>query len=409
MYRSTRTRPLIMAIQRTSPMRRALLALTLVPFTSARATDRYYSNLEAVSPGGRYRVEAVSPDNAEGPHRKAFQANFTYRLFDAKDGKLVWARKQPMSEKHPGWPLEWSPLGLFVDDDGRVVIWIEGDALVSVNLQGADTGRTGIHDDFSPAEVEKYVLDTTAGPIWGSTYAHFYFARHNGRAYFCVRCWWGRRVVFDLSSGKKVEDTEALAGELQRRETSFVLDTLRSAASAKEQGRRAMFEAPAVLSILRAAHMAGTMGIKEAVPFLASIEDVPYVGATEVFPSERRECTLCAVAQLSLRRLGAKPKLHPAHRWPFDVDGAKVWLPASPPSEPREKQVGKLDAGRTPREVIELLGAPDLVAPFEWRYEIDAPEPYSIRIRWEVRGVHAIERSMPSLWKSEVLDMSIIY
>jgi hypothetical protein len=65
----------------------------------ASGTNRYYANVVAVSADGKLRLEAKSPDNADGK-RRPFAKDFVYVLSETATGRPLWDRK-PGRERPP--------------------------------------------------------------------------------------------------------------------------------------------------------------------------------------------------------------------------------------------------------------------------------------------------------------------
>ena len=86
-----------------------------------------------------------------------------------------------------------------------------------------------IYEGMTETEIEQYVHQTTAGPMWAGL-SHWYFLENGeSKTHFVVRPWWGRRIIIDLDSGKLVNDSDARAklDELATNsETEFVLQAL---------------------------------------------------------------------------------------------------------------------------------------------------------------------------------------
>lgn len=196
----------------------------------ALATKRSFSDILTKSPSGRYQVEANSPDNADPNKPKFFQSNFTYTCRDTFTNAILWTRKQAMEEPelqedgsrstYQSW-IEDSPVGLFVSDDGWTVIYTGAHELIVVDKHGRDRGKVRlISEGFTLAERERYVHETTAGPIWFGDNDHFF--RNIGKnALFVTRPAWGRAVIINLETGKlndeKAASTKAIrAGDYTR-------------------------------------------------------------------------------------------------------------------------------------------------------------------------------------------------
>lgn len=208
----------------------AFLLLTLAIPSTALATNRYYRDRVANSPGSRYVVEAKSPDNANTTRPRPFQRNFTYTCRDTFTNTILWTRKQAMEEPKPItegstsmlqlW-IEPSPIGLFVSDEGWTVIYDGWHEFIVVDIQGRDRGKVKlIEEGFTHQERERYIHDTTAGPKWDGPDDHFF--RNVGKDFlFVTRPPWGRSVIINLETGKlndeKAASTKVIrAGDFNR-------------------------------------------------------------------------------------------------------------------------------------------------------------------------------------------------
>ena len=200
-------------------------------FSQAWATDRYYEDLSAESPSGRYQVEAKSPDNAVPGKRLAFQSSFVYTCRDTSGNGVVWTRKQPKPEARtarkakasPYVREEDSPVALFVSDAGWTVIRTGWDQLIAVDVTGHDRWRVELlSEGFTKEERAAYVVETTAGPFW-SGFSQWYFLDGENQSLFVIRPWWGRHILVNIESGKFVAETLALAKLAAAYEHNYVV------------------------------------------------------------------------------------------------------------------------------------------------------------------------------------------
>ena len=201
-----------------NPTRCAMVAVVamlgvIVPAGFACATDRYYRDTFAISPDGRYRVDAKSPDNAAGEMRP-FASDFTYTLTDQRTKQVVWTRRQPMSRRKASSYAsreESPPTSLFVRNDGLVVAGLAGDSIMILEPEdGQKRGEAPILRAFPAVQLDAFVSQTTAGPMWqrGSMWYFVDAAQAKGkgaRAYFVVRPYWGHRIVVDLETVEHVD------------------------------------------------------------------------------------------------------------------------------------------------------------------------------------------------------------
>jgi hypothetical protein len=194
------------------------------------ATDLFYDDITAHSLSTRYRVDAVSSDNADKTQFRAFQAHFTYTCRDTFTNTVLWTRKQAMNPpyRYPDGslasyqlPNEQSPIALFVSDDGWTVIYTGWREFIVVDINGQDRGKVKLLEEgFTRRERELHVHDTTAGPMWDGQ--DDYFFRNVGKdSLFVTRPPWGRAVIINLETGKlndeKAASTKAVrAGDFNR-------------------------------------------------------------------------------------------------------------------------------------------------------------------------------------------------
>lgn len=387
----------------------AMLACLVFAWT-ASATDRFYQDQHVTSAAKAFRLDATSPDNA-GATARPFARNFTYTLTRLSDGQELWSRKQQGAEP--------SPIRAFVHDDGWVVVWNASHELMVLDKEtGAVKARASILDQFPKAESQKYVHQTTAGPMWsaGSTW---WFAQLDARTVFVITTGWGRRLVMDLAEGKYIQVSGAVEAQLLRFEAQAAKETLRVAIENLEtlcngapvvDGKAV--EPPvspgevssALLVLLRAEE-------SDIIPSLRRLEQCTYIGssggwwdidgkyANGINPFQQREFTLRRIAQFGLRRFGLKP----AELSGVQISGAEaigVQLP-----EPRAERVELVQPGMEPREILESIGHPDILRfgrAGKWEYDIDAEEPYTLVIHFDKdhREVARTER-VPPKWKDQ--------
>ncbi len=402
------------------------VAVSLVTFGvflhAAHATDRFFRDITVESPSKRYKVEAKSPDNLpSGWHR--FQASFVYTCRDSTAGKLLWTRKQAMEKPVPlgdnsalmyRSPKEASPVDIFVSNTGWTVIRTGWDELIAVDSAGHDRTRIKLLSEAFTEEDDKYVHQTTAGPMW-SGYSLWYFLDVDGQALFIVRPWWGRRVMVNLETGKLVQASAAVFAGALAYERNYVLAELSKGVDNRPQWDNEE-AGESVWPILNASYLAGRIQVKEAIPFLEKLQDSPLSGSStsgglgwlerfdgEVNPHSYGTFTLRQVIHLSLRRLGKVPKPLPLNQFDLQYEDRKKNRPyvPKPLSVAREANADKVKKGMKAEQVLDLLGAPDFVGYKTWEYDMDSSAPFSLIVNWDVRHVLDIQKKMPALWKED--------
>jgi hypothetical protein len=388
-----------------------IVALSLT--SVAAGTDRYFRDSSAVSPSGRYRIEAKSPDNA-GERPKPFAANFAYTLTDTVANKVVWERKQPMTRgKGSSYasPSEPSPVHVFVNDDGLVVARTAWDSIVILDpSDGSKRAEVDVLKAFPQQEHDTFVSMSTAGPIWSQESNWFFLSvpsEHKGppATYFVVRPYWNHRLVIDTATGKHVDlgkfHSAASVGEL----TEASETTRRVLTAALEEETRLALSGLAPIS----KELKGEVWWNAYSRLVASLHDVAFLKLVQAESQLRAleagfdggndagEGARARVRQ-TLRTLGKTPgpgygvRMYPlVHQ---SMAGGNGYYTAdrehpytgSVPVEQRTANASKVAAGMTMKEVTELLGCPDAeVVDIEaggrgCDYDIDGEAPYTLRL-----------------------------
>jgi hypothetical protein len=299
--------------------------------------------------------------------------------------------------------------------------YLGGGALSVVDAKGRIKLVLGIVDALPKDNYEKYVGQTTAGPLWAD-YALSYFITLDGKPHFGIRTWWSRRILIDLEAGKQVSDLpfeQALADA----EKQQALASLRRGVTLLPRWQQTTRDQ--VDAVHAAAHFAGRAKLREAVPLLRQLEPVDYLtlgigggyefkglGAGDINPAEYCLNGTRRVVQRSLRQLGEKPAGYPATSFRFlpdDGGPGKDFKPKETAGQ-RHEAVPKVETGMRPVDVLNLLGPPDYVERgkelwgYAWRYDLDAPRPYSLLVVWDGRArVERLEKAEPPLWQGNDL------
>ena len=119
-------------------------------------------------------------------------------------------------------------MGIFVDDSAVTVVWDASDTMTIVTPCGDHKPvfqlRAGVPED----EYERFVEPTTAGDEWAGL-SHWYFASICTHRYFCIRTWWGRRLVVDVEARRLVDadcKTNQALHEVERRYLLHVVEAV---------------------------------------------------------------------------------------------------------------------------------------------------------------------------------------
>lgn len=387
-------------------------------FTPGIATDRYYADREATSANSRLIVEAKSPDNATGRF-KPWQASFEYVCRDAKSGMVLWTRRQKMGlpDRRLGLrlPEETSPIGLFVDDSAWTVILHADYRLTAVDPVGADRWTFEVLEDgLTDTERTEHVHVTTAGPLWTGL-SEWYFLEGGGEPKFVIRPWWGRRIVIDLASGKLINASPPVLADCEHVERRIAMDSLDEALAELNDENHGRY--------LTAAFLAGKLEMKEAIPALRRLEESEYQGSSvlasgdvlrrpgRVMLDEWSEFTARRIAQLSLRRLGERPRPFPGTellKFTRDGEAAEPYQP-TPREGDRSLNATLVKPGMSPEDVVGLIGAPDFNDESVWHFEMDAAAPYTLTILWKQGRVERTQPHRPPLWTTDRWDREFAY
>lgn len=388
-----------------------IVAILLALASTASATDRYFSDVTAKSPNGKFRLEAKSPDNEDG--QRAFASNFEYTLFEDSTGKVLWTRKQPMM-KDAKWPTpdgEGSPSGVWVDDDGRAVVFTGYQELFVLEpAAGQKVFQGKILEQFPEGDRKKFVSNTTAGPRWAGN-SLWYFLVVAGEAgathrYFVVRPWWGDRVFLDLGAPKFVQDSdesEALRAAADRHDRDYVKETLADVKDLPECGAPGGCGRRHEVDL--AAWLAGVLDVREAIGPLRTLESDTNVDSSTMVPDgfSYRTFGTRQTVQLALRRLGQAPEGSGSIVIRFEEDPA-AGKPGNPPVEVAAKaragKAGDVKEGMAAKDVVALIGNPDCVSErgsFGW--DIDGEKPFTLAIAFKDGNVHAMRKIDPPTWK----------
>ena len=398
---------------------RSVLTIVYLASMQADATDRFFSDIDSYSQSKRYRVTAKSPDNQKRKGRVAFQSSFAYECTDTQTRQVLWTRKQTAGKpevlsddpKDMCTPSrEGSPCSIYVADSGYTVIYTDWDDLIVVDSRGKETGKANILKDcMAKDENDKYVLQTTAGPMWAGR-SHWFFVCVDSKEYFVIRPWWGRYLIIELSTCAIKTPTESLNKASKNAEKEYVLNVLKTVLDGTAKkcdccggSHEAVF----------AAYLAGVLKIQEAVPALRKLEGSTHSGSLtmggfsdvpegRIDPFNYSTYTTRQNVHLALRRLGVRPGAFPCTSFETEhrnYDQKKPYVRKQVPGT-RESNADKVKKGMSPEQVIDLIGCPDYIPSREWQYDIDAEKPYTLTISWtDGRTVEDVKEVRPALWQ----------
>jgi hypothetical protein len=418
-----------------------LVACTIV--CAAAASERYFPDCSEVSPDGRFRVDAKSPENVGQTWGAPFAANFVYTLTDTRTGQILWTRPQPMRRDKGKWwarPAEGSPMRLHIDNTGIVAAYVWGEAVVFLDGRtGRKIGEVDLLRGMPQEQQRRHIRSTTAGLqwTWNSRWSFLRLADAGGkdeRLLFVVRPHWGYRLVMDAQAGQLIDvgefagclndgDLAAAPADIARLmravlnaerawTTTHLEGVTKDEAALKSLLRPEMYAK--LVEVCCASHVAGQLGVARAVPSLRLLEAAMAEKARTSDPESLRDAILTLRnIRLALRRLGEIPGAGcgvelrlPEHQPEAlsvvgDTRSLQLWVPV----EERVMNAHKVIAGMSLRELAELIGCPDARAPKEpWKtydYDIDAEPAYTLRVSIDPAAnvIERVERITPAVWK----------
>lgn len=249
-------------------------------------------------------------------------------------------------------------------------------------------------------EFSRFAHRTTAGMSWSAQRLAYFTANQR---HFVVRAWWGARLVIGLDALRPI-DPHGLSDELHATEHDIVLQGLRRIVSDIESGGNPLYYGtPDVLDcwIDALAHFPGLLGLVEAVPLLRVLEErqkraAECWGAFRYYTHETRP-----LAQISLRRLGERPRGYPVLEFLQSEKRIPLRQPQPGPIDgpTRHASLARIERSTPLADVYRLLGAPDEAQRNFWRYDVDADPPYTVLL-WlsEDDAVTRIVKYLPPFW-----------
>ena len=359
-----------------------ILIAIIATATPSAATDRYFHNFTAASPGGEFELEARSAANDASPRGVVpFAGDFQLTLRRTVDRTVIWTDSRP----------EFAQLiGGHVSESGWVVLWDGRDELIAVAPAGGETvGRLSIRDAVPESERLKYTFDSTAGWHW-SWLSHWYFIEIENSPHFVLRTYWGRRLLMNLERGEDVAIAPDTAKLLDTAERGLVLSILATAVNEEwpmglGQPHRTLWRTAQSNRdrAAAAAHLAGILKVHDAAPLLEAIEGSDSSARVEdpppgVWPDRTglQELPVTRAAQLSLRRLGAplRGAAPMDAAWWDRMNGENTvrYFRISPGRT--EAALNSIHPGISLDDVLRTIGPPDYRTRMEWQYDLEGDE-----------------------------------
>ena len=374
--------------------------------TTVKASDRFFFDSFGISPNGRYRIDAKSPENHDGNGLPCAAANFTYTLTDTTTQKTLWQRKQPMT-RAKGNPVSYrtedSPLQVFVNDDGLVAAHLSEHTLLFLDpADGQKRGDAKVLKAFPESQQQRFVRYTSAGSIWEQSSEWFFLpvpAADNlpPATYFVIRPFWNHRLVIDVATAKHVDlgnyasvsSADALATAaipIKRILTCTIAEETRRALAAVAAAPQSLInenDFRAYWEIYTGFHTIDSLELTDAGRSLHDLE----TGFGDTDNSIRE---LRAKLRQTLRSAGKTPApghgviLYPRYREANSIraDMQHPYRLTAAPAQ-RIANAPKLTVGMSAKEFTDLIGCPDAEVSDGGRaydYDIDAATPYTVRL-----------------------------
>lgn len=294
-----------------------------------------------------------------------------------------------------GWTITRGPRG----GNSRIHLFDEqGRTLRSIDLRSS-------LDDFS-----RFAHWTTAGTAWDQQMLA-YLTEVRGEQYFVVRAWWGARLVISLDELDCV-NSEEMADDLHQIECDLVLTGLQQVVSEMENGSEPNHDQSTDVvecTIRTLAHLPGLLPLPQAIPLLRVLEERARPSGSTLGGFHYSTNPVRLLAQISLRRLGEKPRGHPTVIFLEERRRPERAVLCQQQPEPvdgntRHSRLCKVKKSTPMAEVYQLLGAPDYIGGSYWRYDIDADEPCTVLLGLaEDDTVGSMVKCVPPFWKGPEL------
>jgi hypothetical protein len=292
-------------------------------------------------------------------------------------------------------------------DGGWLLAWVPHGGNSRLHLLDENGNRLRAFELASVLpEFSRFARWTTAGRSWCQQMLAYFTA---DQRHFVVRAWWGARLVIGLDKLAPV-DPHRMADGLHRVESELVLRELRQLVARIERGETPGYNDASndvsSCSVDTLAHLPGVLGLAEAVPLLRVLE-ARKDASGECWGSFRYHMhSTRQLAQVSLRRLGAKPQGYPVLTFTESEERVPLRTPQPGPVDgpTRHANLSRVRKGTPLAEVYRLLGSPDEVGGGRsgfWRYDVDADPPYTALL-WlgDEEAVARVTRYYPPFWTS---------
>ena len=291
-----------------------------------------------------------------------------------------------------------------VADNGWSVTQFSTNQLVCVSPDGKILKPLDLlQDGMSEETRERFVVDTTAGPMWERN-SYWFFLENDQRTLLVIRPWWGKHIVVHANEAEFVAIDDDISDQIEQHERDFVLSTLEESCESYPKDYLAKKTMHTAMLI------AGKNHIQESIAYLRVLEqaEADQRGRLSWFDDGTRALAkphkTRQFAQLSLRRLGETPKPLPSYHNAMRIDGSNKnsAIKPIPWVDNRDENAADVRQGMTRTEVLDLLGIPDQLGyGISWEYDFDTKKPFSLSVvfEFETWTVKRIVRLTPPAWQ----------
>ena len=341
-----------------------------------------YPDIFSESDNGEFRIEVVGSQGKNDFFRD--QSGFVYRLISKCSGEELWSWRPEEKQGLADYPHD-----AWVNDLGWVVVrlheWFHAGILV-LSPQGRfvmlrpiqsflETDEPGILQD----ETDSHIGGTSAGPSWEASSINA-FHSFEGKPFWSILTWWGRRIVIELDSGNVVDEVEASQRKLiSKVERDWILTNLSHAARLESEQELRNRWSELFYDCYTAAYHAGCFKVAEAEASLRILETSSYSGGSG--PSDwfgHQSLPLRMIAKMSLLKNGFEPRWYANMIIADSESNERCEYPE--PAIDRNEETFQI--GMSQPQLLKEIGVPEFLRN-TWDYSLGTAEsPSTVRIHW---------------------------
>lgn len=370
-----------------------------------------FPDIVMYSENGEYKIVARS--TLESGFGKT---NFHYRLYH--QDSLVWQFDQQQCtfefiEKNKlgaeAGVASSSPQKIWVHNRGWVVVQTHnhfGAGIFAVSPVGEFVYGIDIDTAFRES---KRVYWTSAGPRWSELAISYFFEIEN-RPFWCIRVWWGERIIIDLQKKNRAymigpRSVSGISKVLRYAEREVIVNTLRKnvekviSLQDGNNGHHNLIE-----RTVTAVFWAGKIKLQQTIPYLQQLENARIRCGCTSFLDWRwdiHDLRIVQASHLSLRRLGIEPSTPPG----YEVTTLRGKTKKFAFVKKRSQRSQKLSPDLSAEEVLKLLGLPDVVNRDTWEYDF-LDLHCTLQICWRDSKMEITR--FPPCWKTIDRDSGLV-